>query len=345
MLMPEMDGLELARRIRSQHDHAIPLILLSSLSKHDESVSSGGLFQAVLTKPVKQVQLQKMIISTLQRKNVEKKVATTGPRLSTDLAGRIPLRILVAEDNVVNQKLVVRVFEQMGYRVDLTANGVEVLDALHRQSYDMVFMDIQMPEMDGLEATRRIQSDFPPERQPIIVAVTANALDGDRQVCLNAGMHDYISKPIRFETIQQTIERWADKVPHTHVPTPVEAPQGELLDQETVQMLQSIAENSEASMLVELLEILETQSAELMDAISAALEQGDAVKVKRTAHTLKGSVLNLGAKALAEAFHDMETAAEENDLSSIPEQLIAARKLYEQTLPALKAIYLQTPGQ
>ena len=121
--------------------------------------------------------------------------------LDPEQAGRHPLRILLAEDNAVNQKLALRLLAQMGYEADVAANGLEAVEAVERQQYDLVLMDVQMPELDGLEATRRIVEEVPLERRPWIVAMTANAMDGDRERCLEAGMKGYISKPIRVEEL------------------------------------------------------------------------------------------------------------------------------------------------
>jgi CheY-like chemotaxis protein len=121
------------------------------------------------------------------------------------------LRILVAEDNLINQKVALHMLEQLGYRADAVANGVEVLDALERQPYDIVFMDLQMPERNGLGATRDIRRLLEPERQPYIVALTANAMYEDRQACLDAGMDDYISKPVHLETLRTSLERALDR--------------------------------------------------------------------------------------------------------------------------------------
>ncbi|MCA9943944.1 MAG: response regulator [Anaerolineales bacterium] len=133
--------------------------------------------------------------------------AAATPVFDTALAERLPLRILLAEDNLINQKVAVRIMERLGYRVDVASNGVEVLDALHRQPYDLILMDVQMPEMDGVVATKHIRSDFCPEDQPVIVALTANALSGDRERFLQAGMDDYISKPVRIDMLTAVLER------------------------------------------------------------------------------------------------------------------------------------------
>ena len=131
--------------------------------------------------------------------------ATAKPKIDTDMGVRHPLRILVAEDNVVNQKLALRILQQMGYRADLASNGIEAIESVERQTYDVVLMDVQMPEMDGLEASRRITAKWPADARPRIVAMTANAMQGDREMCLAAGMDDYITKPIRVDQLVEAL--------------------------------------------------------------------------------------------------------------------------------------------
>ena len=121
------------------------------------------------------------------------------------MAQRHPLRILLAEDNVVNQKLAMRLLQQMGYRADLASNGVEAIESVARQPYDVVLMDVQMPEMDGLEASREITRRWPHRQRPRIVAMTANAMQGDREACLEAGMDDYLTKPIRIDQLVEAL--------------------------------------------------------------------------------------------------------------------------------------------
>jgi len=123
------------------------------------------------------------------------------------MAERHPLRILLAEDNVVNQKLALRLLQQMGYRADVAGNGIEAIECVARQPYDVVLMDVQMPEMDGLEASRRITTKWPPGQRPRIVAMTANAMQGDREACLAAGMDDYVTKPIRVDALVEALMR------------------------------------------------------------------------------------------------------------------------------------------
>jgi PAS domain S-box-containing protein len=338
MLMPEMDGVALARAVRERFPGlAMPIILLTSLSRHDARIPADGLFDAVLTKPVKQSQLFDVIVAALTAKTHDTgETARAEPLLDRHLAEKHPMHMLVAEDNPVNQKLVLRVLQQLGYRADVAANGIEVLDALNRQRYDMVFMDVQMPEMDGLEATARIKVDHPPERQPVIIAVTANAMEGDRERCLEAGMDDYMTKPIRLDALQNTILRWSAKV-HGIPPGDIDAERmDELLDLDTVGMLRSLGDGADADIFSELLSILESQTPDLVREITEALDRGDHTVVRRCAHTLKGAALNLGARALADSCQRMEHAAEHGELQRIPELLTVMQRVYEQSMAALR---------
>jgi len=206
MHMPQMDGMELARRIRG-HNPKLPLVLFSSLGRK-EAGDTEGLFAAYLAKPLRQSQLFDMLVTLLSQEAAPK--AATIPakvRLDPGMAARHPLRILLAEDNVVNQKLALRILQQMGYRADLASNGIEAIESVARQAYDVVLMDVQMPEMDGLEATRQITAKWSPDARPRIVAMTANAMQGDREMCLEAGMDDYLTKPIRVERLVEALNQ------------------------------------------------------------------------------------------------------------------------------------------
>jgi signal transduction histidine kinase/DNA-binding response OmpR family regulator len=206
MHMPGMDGLELARALR-QASPKMPRVLFSSLGRK-EAGDTEGLFSAYLAKPLRQSQLHDTLVTLLAADAAQRGAQARGdssdatrPRLDARMAERHPLRILLAEDNVVNQKLALRLLGQMGYRADLASNGIEAIECVERQPYDLVLMDVQMPEMDGLEATRRIVARPAPANRPRIVAMTANAMQGDREECLAAGMDDYLTKPIRVDAL------------------------------------------------------------------------------------------------------------------------------------------------
>jgi GAF domain-containing protein/DNA-binding response OmpR family regulator len=206
--MPDMDGVELAGEIHKlESAKLVPLILLSSLGGR-ESARESTEFAAVLSKPVRQSALFDALMSILgQAPQPSARAEKERLALDPEMAARHPLRILLAEDNVVNQKLALRLLSQMGYRADLAANGLEVLQAVRRQPYDVILMDVQMPEMDGLEATRQLCSQIPAPGRPRIIAMTANAMQGDREMCLEAGMDDYLSKPIRVDELVQALSR------------------------------------------------------------------------------------------------------------------------------------------
>jgi signal transduction histidine kinase/CheY-like chemotaxis protein len=204
MHMPDMDGATLAARIRAV-GHTLPLVLFTSLGRRE---AADGPFAATLAKPLHQSQLFDTFVTLLAPDTALRAAPTlTKPRIDAALARTHPLRILLAEDNVVNQKLAMRLLQQMGYRADLASNGVEAIECVARQTYDVVLMDVQMPEMDGLEASRRISAKWKPNHRPRIVAMTANAMQGDREECLAAGMDDYVTKPIRVDALVEALNR------------------------------------------------------------------------------------------------------------------------------------------
>jgi CheY-like chemotaxis protein len=201
--MEELDGIALAAALRaSEAGTDTPVVILSSLGVHERPSDTVAAF---LVKPVKPSALHDALATVLAGKPTSVPVRAGGAGVDRDLAARHPLRILLAEDNPVNQKLAVRLLERMGYRADIADDGLEAIAAVERSYYDVVLMDVQMPELDGLEATRRIRTRWPGDAGPRIVAMTANAMEGDREMCLAAGMDDYLAKPIRPEALSQAL--------------------------------------------------------------------------------------------------------------------------------------------
>ena len=204
MHMPEMDGLELAAAIRRHGGlHQFPLVMLTSLGERSlvDGATDGVRFAAYVTKPVKQSQLYNILTQVLRTQGAPLHQTVIAPRLDPAFADQHPLRILLAEDNVVNQKVAQQILGRLGYTVDVAANGLEVLAAFRRQPYDLVLMDVQMPEMDGLEATTMLRQTLPAGQQPVIIAMTAAAQAEDRHRCLQAGMDGYIAKPVRLDEL------------------------------------------------------------------------------------------------------------------------------------------------
>ncbi len=206
--MPEMDGVSVAREIRRKRsEEELALIFLPSVSRSDDQIREAeSLFQGILSKPLHHAQLQVVVGNVLNRQQQRTpSEAAVGRSIDSKLGELYPLHVLLAEDHLVNQKVAMRILRQMGYRVDVANNGLEALETLRREDYDVILMDVQMPEMDGLEATGRIREEWDGRVQPVIVAMTANAMEGDRDRCLEAGMDLYLSKPIRINELEESL--------------------------------------------------------------------------------------------------------------------------------------------
>src|SRR5439155_25006713 len=213
--LAEMDGLALADEIRAQpYGRYLPLLLLSSVRlRGDDPRPLHASIAVVVYKPIRPAQLLDALCRAMSIQLQREKKAPFAPSLDAGLARRLPLRLLLADDNPINQKVGLSVLHKLGYRSDIANNGCEVLKALEQKAYDILFLDVQMPEMDGLEAARRICQRWPSDKRPRIIAMTGNALLGDREKCLQAGMDDYISKPVRIAELQSVLERWSPSRP------------------------------------------------------------------------------------------------------------------------------------
>ena len=206
------------------------MVLLTSMGvRTDHPDFAKAAFASCLTKPIKPAQLHEVLVRVLSGAQPSLKPALPPSKLGPSLATRFPLRILLCDDNVINQKVAMRLVQQMGYKADLAVNGIEALHALDRQPYDLIFMDVMMPEMSGLEATRAIRErQGLPKKHPtykpniIIVAMTASAMRGDREKCLASGMDDYLAKPVRLDDIRGIIERWGAIAARNERPEPNE---------------------------------------------------------------------------------------------------------------------------
>ena len=340
MQMPEMDGMTLAQKIHAIPDQkSLPLIMLTSIGKHQ--ISQADIekhFIAFLNKPIKQAQLLKNLVGLCEGKSIKfeqpKKLVTT---IDHHLAEKYPLQILLAEDNGVNQQLATQLLQKMGYRADVVGNGLEVINALERQSYDVILMDLQMPEMDGLTATQKIFEKWPTVSKPWIIAVTANAMQGDREVCLKVGMDDYISKPIQIEELVVALKR----VPaRNHIePKRLSLSQTDGQGQEkssiqltaqgqltyalkdlhnNKQVLDSAINSSQLYNLISMVgdeakvflqNLIDTyvdDSPRLLHAMERAIIQNDASGLEHSAHTLKSSSKALGANDLSDLCAKLE---------------------------------------
>ena len=208
MQMPEMDGLSLARAIKSNPSTAnVCLILLTSIGDLVQNEIKGAGISACLTKPIKQSALFDCLVTNLGHQ--ENQTPRSNPTLKPVIPSQQPIRILVAEDNITNQKIAIMQLAKLGYHAEAVANGREVLTSLSHIPYDLILMDCQMPELDGYETSMEIRKNQNPKKPITIIAMTANALSGDREKCLAAGMNDYISKPVNIDELSKMLSRWS----------------------------------------------------------------------------------------------------------------------------------------
>jgi CheY-like chemotaxis protein/HPt (histidine-containing phosphotransfer) domain-containing protein len=325
MRMPGMNGLELARAITDEPRLGAPrLILLTSMGtrSRDQAIQEAGI-DAWLTKPVRQSPLYDSIATVMGHAAAAVEPEVAHPSLLPAPA-RFRARILVVEDNAVNQKVAVRLLEKLGYRADVAASGHEALEALARRAYALVLMDCQMPEMDGFEATAAIRQAEGTARHTPIVAMTANAMAGDRERCLAVGMDDYVSKPVQPRELAATLKRWvpasAPAEPPSATPS-ADAPGDSRLDTSTLAALGDSARGGDPAFLREIVTIfLEDTPQHLRDLREAAAARESATLV-RVAHTLKSSSSYLGARRLAELCEDLERAGRGGDLRDVVAQV------------------------
>lgn len=210
MNLPGLNGIQLAARIKTTSPN-LPFILLNALNddRYKEYETLPG-EMTVLNKPIKQHHLFDHILSIFRDKKTGQMQDMSVKKLSTGFAKQYPLNILIAEDNPVNQKWATKILSKLGYCADIADNGHIALDMVSNKTYDLILMDVQMPEMDGLEATKMIRVCL--DKQPVILAMTANVMHGDRIACMNAGMDDYISKPVQLGELVNMLEKWASMI-------------------------------------------------------------------------------------------------------------------------------------
>ena len=333
MHMPDVDGIELGKQIKKLRPrNLLPLIMLTSLGDYgrDENFPD-DVFSAYISKPIKQSQLFNVILNVMSGSKKIDENYNFKKKINISLSTQIPLRILVAEDNIINQKLILRILEHMGYVPDVVVTGIDVLDSLRRKKYNMIFMDVQMPEMDGLEATKHINNKYSEDERPKIIAMTANAMQGDREICLSAGMDDYISKPILIEEVQSVIEKWG-KVSNSaniKITNKMKIEKEDLLDFNIIQGLKELGNDDDNSFLTEVIDLYLEQAPGLIMNMKKQFEGKNSLKMSQEAHALKGASLNIGAKKLSEICKNIELKGKADDLEGIPELIKELDEVYE----------------
>jgi CheY-like chemotaxis protein len=312
--------------------------MLTSLGRRAEDREAGGEFAAILTKPIKASQLYDAVAAVI---GVETPGAGHAREADPDAIPqrRAQLRILLAEDNAVNQQLALRMLEALGYGADAAMNGLEALEALRRRPYDVVLMDVEMPEMDGLEATRRIHGEWPGDERPRIVAMTAIAMQGDREICLAAGMDDYVSKPIHLDELAEALSRCtprAGSVPQALQPASAAADEHGVLDTEALEQLRARA--GDRAFMVELVETFLRDAPALLETLRSALQDAEAQQLRRAAHTLKSNGRVFGATRLAAFCQELETIARAGSFVGAAELVARIDEEYARVADALQAV-------
>jgi PAS domain S-box-containing protein len=348
--MPVMDGVHLCQEIRKlPNGSTVPIIILTSMGKKDNIINSAELnLSGYLNKPIRHNQLYDCLINVFGNSN-EPKPDRIGKQAKIDftLSEKMPLRILLAEDNVVNQKVALRILQKMGYRADVAANGYEVIDAVRGIQYDIVLMDILMPEMDGYEATKLILDEFSREKRPKIIAMTANAMQGDREICLEAGMDDYISKPVRVDEMHDMLVKWAEIIyeEKNYLVTRSKSKrfQTNIIDENKITFIHDIQTPDDVTFLLELLDIYIQDLPKVIAHINTAVEKKDAVKLQFWSHRLKGSSLTLGIDLIFCISVTLEEAAKLNrfddETTRLSRELIHNFEIIIKELEILKEKY------
>lgn len=351
MQMPDMDGIELAQQIRRLPPPAgkLPLVMLTSSGRHDGN-DYYSLFAAHLTKPIKPSRLFNILVTIFsgQPVRIMPQQETSKQLFDRSMGQRLPLQILLVEDYPANQKLALKLLERLGYHADVAENGVEALDRMAQTPYDLVLMDRQMPEMDGLEATRRIrqreaQHGLPPV---YIVAMTANAIQGDRELCIEAGMDDYVSKPIRVEALIDAIGKVRPptstpsapaEAGSSSSPTPQAARTNGVVDRRVLDELLEMG-GGDRDFLREMIDSYLTTAPALLEKLRMGAGSGDAAALRLAAHTLKSGSKDMGAAPLAALFAHLETLGHQGTVENAASLVTEAETLFSQVAIELERV-------
>jgi len=314
--MTSTNPMELAKRIRelrTQDD--LPIVLFNADEQGEVFYDyTSDVVSAVIPKNVDRSKVLDILIGVFSVEDHQRSQHEAGLKnMLVKLGEEIPARIMIAEDNLINQKLVQNIFEGLGYKPVIVSNGLQVLEQMKKTRFDIIFMDVQMPEMDGLEATRQIIRNFDPSLKPLIIAMTAFALEGDKAKCIDAGMDDYISKPFMVEEIVDRIRKWSkDKnsnPPEKMLTKEEEAVQLKkkiLVDETVLNRLKDMAASADMDFFGEVIRMFIQQGKEIISDIEDLCAKKEWDKMSQQAHKLKGSSLNIGANMLAETCRVIE---------------------------------------
>jgi len=320
--MPEMDGVQLAvETLKMRTSRPFPLVLLSSWDLDDPRIKENQhLFASIVMKPLKISSLQSLLRNVLGTQGSAPPIATASKKSGRKLATEIPLSIVVAEDNSINQKLIQRMLRGMGYEPVIVDTGLGALNSVERGPCDLIFMDVQMPEMDGLEATQKIRQRH--GEKPTIIAMTAFALSGDKEKCLRAGMNDYLSKPFVSDQVESMIRKWGTVRREPDVPSdPSRNDAAEPFDADLLARIKELEDETAPSFVRELIGLFLDEASSSLPRLRDAYRTLDRSALVQVAHKLRGSSLNLGAGKLSGLLAQAESIAKD-DVSIVPDSLM-----------------------
>jgi signal transduction histidine kinase/CheY-like chemotaxis protein/HPt (histidine-containing phosphotransfer) domain-containing protein len=344
--MPEMDGIALAREIRAVRSANAPvLILLSSTGQSLASAHADAGFAAGLSKPLRLSHLRDRLLETI---GDQRDISAGAVPPAHDVGSPVPLRVLLAEDNAINQKVALRLLERLGYAADVVGDGRQVLARLDHAAYDVILMDVQMPEMDGLEASRAICARWATSERPRIIAMTAEAMPGDRDKCLAAGMDDYIVKPVTLDRLAAALAKCrplaAATAPEAAAAPPVEKQRiaaGTALDRAVLAQLREDLGGTAA--LREVIRSFLDQTPSVLSALRDAAARADLPSIRRAAHMIKGTSSMLGARELSEQCAEIERVGQTGCIADAGSRAMAVEASYRTIEAALKA-EIERPG-
>lgn len=309
-----------------------------------------------LAAPITATQVYNVLIGALTLKKQEEAKQKKATAVSTtqtqaknkaDMAAKHPLNILLVEDNIINQKVATKLLQNLGYQPDIASNGKEGLEKATANSYDIILMDIQMPVMDGLEATAQIHKQFPPEKRPTIVALTAHAVEGDREYYLSQGMDAYLSKPIQVNALIETLYNCkpVQEMPPANPQTKAELPaeQKPFVSEAplvNLDMLQKLMGDSAETFLADMLPGFYMDAEVLIAKIQESVEKNEGQTAKLAAGQLQSTAATLGMQALAQACQQIETAVNNNDFSTLKNTAVSLQQIF-QAIKNETARYLQ----
>ena len=334
--MPGMDGLELARAVRAEQPIvSTRLVLLTSSGRRgDARAAEAAGIEAFLTKPVRQSALFDCLATLVGNADPARSRPLITRHTTAEIRGRHRPHLLVVEDNIVNQKVAARTLEQLGYRVDVAANGLEAVDATARIRYAAVLMDCQMTEMDGYAATAAIREREGGDSHTTIIAMTAGASSEDEAKCFAAGMDDYITKPVNRAALALTMQRWIRDDGALAADEPAEGS----LDPDVLAQIKDLAAQDPGG-IAEVVRLFIRDARSRLDSAATCTQQGDLAAVALTAHSLKGSSANLAARTMAALCRELEAASQAGDVDTVTEVLARLDSEFEQVVVALRGTF------